>query len=472
MQKGGNVSPYRTSDPADYARRKKSYDDSSAVYNSYLENLAALKTANYEPQKIRGSLFHKDPREGQMRNYQSDNYADWFSHMQTNSPYKKNVPGGKYLLQDLADQMVNTNLPYQLFDPNIKPSGVNIYTDPEIYAITPSHMKIRRAVDNAIPWKQDIRPLYNYENARPIQEVQYNPPPVVKNKPTPKIVKKEVPIPIVSQPVPVPEKRIRYQYIREDSHGVRESPVMDERVEPEWFNPDKNKYQSGGKFNDMKRRIEIQGIPTARNAAKWHHQYGGLQKFVDGGDVDPNNPWGQPQVVGGNPQQDQAMQQVYQPVQQANAQAMQVDANSYANRPQVSPDSPTNDQQINVPQQPYTPQQQPQRTHPYGTGFNNALGAGLAAASWYADRKHQREMQGYQRQQGMTDNVFKPMQNSGSHGNYTQQGNFRPDQMTPTAAGYFPGQQKYGGYQNGQELELDEKTIAQLRKQGYKIDYI
>lgn len=105
-----------------------------------------------------------------------------------------------------------------------------------------------------------------------------------------------------------------------------------------------------------------------------------------------------------------------------------------------------------------------------GNSFNNLLGTGLAAASYFEDRRNQRNMQGYQRQQGQSSNVFPTIQ--GNRGDYTQQGTFRPDQQTPTSAGYFPQYHATGGYVNGQEVELHEHEIQDLIRKGYKVQYI
>jgi len=221
-QSGGpGPAPYITHDPND--PRIQAHADSSAVYNSYIENKNALEKNGYTPKKIKSGLFSgKDSKEGQIRNFESNNYLDWFSHMKKDSPYKKDLGNGKYLLQDLADQMVNTDLPYQLFDSNIKPKGVNIYEDPNIYAFAPKNMDIPRTQDKLIPWKQDIRPIYNYENAKPVQDVIYQPQQPQLSIPQPK-----------PEPKPKPRTKQQLQPVPIEPHHF---PTTRQEPQPEQIN--------------------------------------------------------------------------------------------------------------------------------------------------------------------------------------------------------------------------------------------
>lgn len=114
-----------------------------------------------------------------------------------------------------------------------------------------------------------------------------------------------------------------------------------------------------------------------------------------------------------------------------------------------------------------------QRQRLYQSG-QNVLGEGLMDASFMEDRRNQKNMAGYQRQQGISDNVFgaEKLNTQGSKGNYNQQGIFRPNANTI----YQPGLQ-YGTAQMGGSIgegihDLDENTIASLRAKGYKIEYI
>ncbi len=218
----------------------------------------------------------------------------------------------------------------------------------------------------------------------------------------------------------------------------------------------------------------------AQNAAKWHHQYGGhtgLRKFVDGGDTDPNstdhgdpNAYNRQGYYTGSQYQDQGsafdlsannsgafaaqntnsaetMQTVNQPVAQANQNAIQIND---PNKPIVSPDSPVGPGvNPNYAAPDYSnPKQHRQRTQPWGTGFNNLLGAGLSAASFYEDRREQRNQAAMNRQMGETNTAFAGTKGmaTGTHGDYgVNNGVFRPDQMTPTHAGMFLPAAKFGG---------------------------
>jgi len=214
----------------------------------------------------------------------------------------------------------------------------------------------------------------------------------------------------------------------------------------------------------------------AQNAAKWHHkQYGGLQKFVTGGKAE--------QLAGFNGDANQSAfgsMDIQPPVavtdqrdtmiDQGDPNAAQhLERNQYLNHnvPGVTSDTLAPGGSGTLPNQPY---QRNNNAMSLGNSFNNLLGTGLAAASYFEDRRNQRNMQGYQRQQGQSSNVFPTVQEN--RGDYTQQGTFRPDQQTPTAAGYFPQYHATGGYVNGQEVELHEHEIQDLIRKGYKVQYI
>jgi hypothetical protein len=118
-----------------------------------------------------------------------------------------------------------------------------------------------------------------------------------------------------------------------------------------------------------------------------------------------------------------------------------------------------------------------QKAAAYGNAFNNVLGAGLMAASNYAGRKNARDTAGYNRQMGMSQNAFPT--HSGSKGDYNTKGEFRPNAPAPYNQGIQYGQQKYGGpqyehggYTQGSEHSLDENTIQDLIRRGYKVQYI
>jgi len=124
---------------------------------------------------------------------------------------------------------------------------------------------------------------------------------------------------------------------------------------------------------------------------------------------------------------------------------------------------------------------------------NAILGTGMAAlgvAGTLADKRDQRNLRNKQFNDRMSSNAFATMNQPGGHGDYVPNtGAFRPDQQTPTAAGMFypgggAGVSKYGGgvmnnytyahggYHAGQELELSDAEIANLKRMGYKFDII
>jgi hypothetical protein len=129
---------------------------------------------------------------------------------------------------------------------------------------------------------------------------------------------------------------------------------------------------------------------------------------------------------------------------------------------------------------------------------NAILGTGMAAlgvASAFADRRDARNLRNKQFNDRSSANMYAAVNQPGGKGDYTQQGVFRPDSMTPTAAGkFYPGMPgsynqgmgitakmggvmnnytfAHGGYHVGQELELSDAEIANLKRMGYKFDIL
>lgn len=125
-----------------------------------------------------------------------------------------------------------------------------------------------------------------------------------------------------------------------------------------------------------------------------------------------------------------------------------------------------------------------------GTGMT-ALGIGRA----YKNKRDAENSRNKQFNDGSSANKLFAMNQPGDKGDYTQQGIFRPDSMTPTAAGkFYPGMAgsynqgmgitKYGGgvmnnytyahggYHAGQEVELSDAEIANLKRMGYQFDIL
>lgn len=207
----------------------------------------------------------------------------------------------------------------------------------------------------------------------------------------------------------------------------------------------------------------------AHNSAGWRKQYGGIQ-YVVGGVIDPNeglalpssnNAWGSSTA---NTQQQ--MQEAYAPVQQANAEATQVDANSYANRPVVTQEranmneQPVDASTLNNPYQAAQQQapgniyQQPYRPYrPFGQGFSNFTNAAIAAGGIAGAFKSGREMQQFGIKNGMTN--LNPT--AGSKGLHNGQGQLMQQFQPPARYGKHGGrmpapQYKTGGIINAPEL--------------------
>lgn len=129
---------------------------------------------------------------------------------------------------------------------------------------------------------------------------------------------------------------------------------------------------------------------------------------------------------------------------------------------------------------------------------NAILGTGMTAlgvAGALNAKRDARNLRNKQFNDRSSANMYAAVNQPGGHGDYTQQGVFRPDSMTPTAAGkFYPGMAgsynegmpsrstrisgtnpstfAKGGYYAGQELELSDAEIANLKRMGYKFDII
>jgi hypothetical protein len=290
-----------------------------------------------------------------------------------------------------------------------------------------------------------------------------------------------------------------------------------------------------GKFNATKKatgktteELTHSSNPTTRkraifaqNAAKWHHQMGGAvtqggnmigenEMYMQGGKYDGLVKY---MAEGGNPDLDndpitgqplsQSSTSTFNPAStgvvappttpQANWNAGMTKDQSQQNiaygADSVNAYDPNTGNTDNGPGS-VNGQQKPTQK---GNGWNNLglglglLGAGLGAASYYSDRRDQRNLRNKQFNDGATANLYHPQPQPGGLGDWNQYGSFRPNQNTPVAAGtYYPKTGEYGGmfatggkysaqggiYHAGQELDLDDAEIARLQKMGYKIDML
>lgn len=265
----------------------------------------------------------------------------------------------------------------------------------------------------------------------------------------------------------------------------------------------------------------------AQNAAKWSHkEFGGaLKKFMkEGGDVEGLQTFMQnggklPRYDGGGPWnttgnipadvtagRDSAQTTAESQTSNTPLTTQMDDFNTQqAQQQAVSPKYATNATpvDVNIDNGQYTPSPQApvppkQSNNSYGTGadaFGNLLGAGLASASFFEDRRNQRNQAAYNRQQGISDNVFQAqkMNTAGNRGSYNQQGVFRPNQNTPYAPAMSYPTAQMGGYQGpytgsvpqsqvvsdiacyamgGEFNDVPDEHLNELRKRGFKIDYI
>ncbi len=259
----------------------------------------------------------------------------------------------------------------------------------------------------------------------------------------------------------------------------------------------------------------------ARNAAKWHHEFGGPAMQMGGG-----------VTQGGNMVRDNEMYSFgggYHPLAKfmqgggpndpigggmnLNAPAANGDPNAYKSGDQSMADvtgqqTPTTPDAGPMPEQggyeaaqgpayegnmdQQQDQKQPttdgpvtnKRRNGYGWGIAGAgmaaLGVGMGIASYFSNQRDARNLRNKQFNDRSTVNQYAAMNQPGGMGDYDQYGTFRPNSNTPTRAGYFPPNMAQNGgifamggmYQAGGEYEMDDAEIARLKKMGYKIDML
>lgn len=262
----------------------------------------------------------------------------------------------------------------------------------------------------------------------------------------------------------------------------------------------------------------------ARNAAKWHHEYGGsanpfhpLARYMAyGGQEDPGaeNEMERPEDQTPNPQP-------------ADPFSLDPGANPPTDPTGVVPpvtatdvtgnrgDTQGEDVFGNGQQQTVQPKQ---RKNPYQK-WANAGQAAVAGLGYLSYERGLKNAGAYQRGLGMSSNI-PAVNQPGGHGDYTQYGDFRPDQRVPTQPGmFYPGNSTgsqqgansintnhynprmapggfrvggavgigstgsisdidtpqlwaNGGHYQGQELDVDDATIERLKRMGYKFDIL
>lgn len=207
----------------------------------------------------------------------------------------------------------------------------------------------------------------------------------------------------------------------------------------------------------------------ARNAAKWKHQYGGLQKFIDGGDVPGTDDY---------------------ETDMRRRLAMANDPNDTTNVPigpysQAAGASPANTLYTTGQGQQQAlgamNGQNPQRPNPWqGIGYatnalENSIDAGLAIGATVNNYNNMRDVHRGAQNMGLTG-MQGWMNQPGTKGDYhPNTGMFRPESYVPSNAGYYaPTMGQYGGqvYEHGGVYEIDENEAKRLHKLGYKLQMI
>lgn len=154
-----------------------------------------------------------------------------------------------------------------------------------------------------------------------------------------------------------------------------------------------------------------------------------------------------------------------------------------SNQPNVSPTYASNQPMMeNVPSQSMPGSHQPQQqsnmsAQPnnmqrpnWGAMAPNLIGAGILAGNAYNAQRQQEYNRQNARTHGMTSSLYpNPINPQGTKGDYTQQGNFRPQQQVVSA----PGGYAYGGqYKDGGVYDISEQEISRLKNSGFKVEYI
>lgn len=179
----------------------------------------------------------------------------------------------------------------------------------------------------------------------------------------------------------------------------------------------------------------------AKNMKKhhgFHKEYGGeIPEYLPGEPWD-TNPQVDPSVISGY---NQTMQNSgYQPF-----------TTNTTGQPMITP-LYANAQEMMVPDAPMTTSnnvQKRKRLHPatdWNNTFNNLLDSEAALGSYLNTMNNAQSVHQQSQQMGLTGAGGWSMNQPGSKGDYSQQGYFRPQQNTPTAAGmFYPIMGKYGG---------------------------
>lgn len=220
----------------------------------------------------------------------------------------------------------------------------------------------------------------------------------------------------------------------------------------------------------------------ARNAAKWHHETGGYanpfhpihEYMQDGGiklpqnELDPNYDPGIASVQSSyDPTNTGVVSQIPQQSAAWRADMTDVQAQQNINYGAGSTEAydPATGNTVAPPHQ-----QKPNKAAYWANQGQNLLGAGIATASYFENQHKQKQDAMYQRSRGLSDNLPHAF-NPGDHGDYTQNGKFRPNSIISQTPMYNT-MQMGGNYKAGQTVELDEDEIKSLLAKGYKLSRV
>jgi hypothetical protein len=157
--------------------RLKAYQDSSALYNNYIDLKSKLKSQNYEKKK---QAFYNSPQEALADKAKHDK-----EHIDGVNPIPTKVTQKTETLKSVNDfigGVVNPTLPEQLFSDSIKPSGMEQYDHNDDIGT------VQRIFSNVDDKKEfiknnaygDTRIIANYSNVKPKVEVKLKQTPETK----------------------------------------------------------------------------------------------------------------------------------------------------------------------------------------------------------------------------------------------------------------------------------------------------
>jgi hypothetical protein len=343
---GGGVAPYITHDPND--PRIHSYKDSTDLYNLYKlqerihgnsQNIPASYFLNMSP--FWATQMGEENRNLRRKARPDENprFNAW-SMALGNNPItnrelenyerRSRLPFDPRGIVDKGDQEI-INAAKGLNNPNVYTANRQ---SPDIYH--PSIKPMGYYIET--PRNGQAKGSVNYIYKNPEQEVIYEPPATSKTviKAPSKKVTKVISVDPVNpiNVIQIPEKKTKYQFIKKDSHGVRESPIMDERVEPEWYATPKYKqggmikradgsYSQRGLWDNIRANAGSGKQPTKemlkqekkiRGAEK--KEYGGwLDQYQSGGTIAKDGKLLAPSSPSPYPDMDPAMLQGYRQMQ-------------------------------------------------------------------------------------------------------------------------------------------------------------